>query len=237
MQQADIDTSIVLVITAHPDDTEYGAGGSVAKWASEGSQVYYCVCTNGGKGTADQELTPEKLVEKRHHEQKTAADFLGVQEITCLDYEDGFLEPSRDLERDIVQVIRRIKPTLIVTWDPEFHYSPGFYNHSDHRASGEAALKAVFPLARDRLSFPELLEEGLEPHTVSQVLLMNFDNPSYFIDISKQFEDKFTAYCKHTSQITDPKQSREVLQNLAVDMGKRCDCAYAEGFRLLNLPD
>ncbi len=176
----------VLCVAAHPDDLEFGVAGSVAKWTSQGANVYYLILTNGNKGSDDRSLTSDQLRDTRRKEQRAAAKILGVKEVYFCNYEDGLLEPTASVKRDVVRIIRKTKPDTLYCMDPTMVYAlNGFgINHSDHRAVGQAALDAVYPLARDYLSFPELAkDEKLEPHKVATVLMANFDKQNFHINI------------------------------------------------------
>ncbi len=239
MNKNDIDTSVVLAIGAHPDDLEFGVAGTMAKWIKQGSKGYYLVCTDAGKGSSDPAMTSAKLTEVRRAEQEKAAKVLGLEKVYYFDYEDGFLEPNKDLKRDLVRVIREVKPTVIITWDLNFNYdSPSdFYNnHNDHRATGQATLDAVYPLARDHLSFPELLDEGLQPHRVPTVLLIHSDKPDYFEDITETFDTKLAAFDCHSSQISDSAKLHGIVERIASECGSTAGCQYAESFKRLDLP-
>lgn len=193
---------IVLGIAAHPDDLDVGAGGTLAKFATDGAAVHYLILTDGGKGSDDLSMTTEQLIETRHNEQQSALEIIGGKSITFLDYPDGELEITMQLKKDIVKVIRAIKPDVVITMDPTVIYSAdrSIINHPDHRAAGQATLDAVFPLARDRLTFPELLEAGYEPHKTSIVLLVNFNERNFAVDITDTFDIKFAALKAHSSQ-------------------------------------
>ena len=159
----------VLTLFAHPDDTEFVCGGALALWAQAGRQLIYAFCTDGSKGSADPTMTAERLVAQRQEEQRAAARHLGCNDVVFLPYPDAMLEPTLDLRRDFTRIIRQYKPEIVVCFDPEVHYfGDSYIQHPDHRASGEAALAAVFPSARDRLTFPELLAEGLGPHNMAE---------------------------------------------------------------------
>lgn len=178
----------VLAVAAHPDDLEFGFAGSAAKWASEGASVYYLILTNGNKGSEDRSLTSDQLRDIRRDEQRAAAKILGVKQVFFCDYEDGLLEVTPEVKRDVARIIRQTKPEVVYCMDPTMVYAlNGFgINHSDHRAGGQATLDAVFPLARDHLSFPELLtEEKLEPWKVKTILMANFENQNFYVDISE----------------------------------------------------
>ena len=155
-------TEVAVVITAHPDDAEFTVGGTVARWAREGKTVIYVICTDGSRGSNDPKVRPEHLVAIRRAEQEAAARILGVEEIVFLGYEDGSLEPTLALRRDLTREIRRYRPDIVVCPDPTVrYYGDSYLNHPDHRAAGDAALDAAFPSAGTRYIFPELLAEGL----------------------------------------------------------------------------
>lgn len=191
-----------MVIVAHPDDAEFTVAGTVAKWVRKGTHFVYVICTDGSKGTDDPNLPPEKLTPIRHAEQRAACATLGVDEVVFLDYEDGVLEPSLALRRDLARQIRIHKPEVVFCSDPTTRFVRGDYiNHPDHRAAAEAALCAVFPDARNRWQFPELLAEGLEPFIVREVFLMNPAQPDTWIDIEDTLEVKLRALGQHKSQL------------------------------------
>lgn len=230
-------TRCVLGVAAHPDDLDFGAAGSMAVWAAAGAKCYYLILTNGNKGTADKDLAPEKLIADRRREQRAAAKLLGVTDVFFADYEDGALEVTLALKRDIVRVIRQVRPDVVVTTDPSMIYSvdSGFINHPDHRAAGQAALDAVYPLARDHLVFPELLAEGLEPHKVKTVLLNNFDKQNFYVDISETIDKKMAALAAHVSQMSELVATQKRMRELAERMGAQANCAYAEAFLRIDI--
>lgn len=210
-----------MVVVAHPDDAEYLTSGLVSMWAGGGIEVTYTVVTNGNKGSEDPAARPEELAAARRDEQQRAARLLGVKDVLFLDYEDGVLEPTIDLRRQLARIIRERRPEIVVTFDPETRFMSETYpNHPDHRATGDAAVDAVFPSARDRLTFPELLAEGLEPHKVRELWLVGTHAPNHWVDVEPVFDRKLAALREHTSQI----DSDSVEQDL-VDWSKR----WAEG--------
>ena len=146
----------ILVVTAHPDDAEFGVAGTVARWTQEGKQVAYVVCTNGDKGTSDRSLKPKQLAAIRKREQEAAAKVLGVREVRFLGYPDQELEDTSEFRKQIVRMIRIYRPRIVVTSDPYRRY----LWHRDHRIAGQVTLDAVFPYSRDHLAYPDLLEEG-----------------------------------------------------------------------------
>jgi LmbE family N-acetylglucosaminyl deacetylase len=189
----------VLVVAAHPDDAEFGAAGTVAGWTREGKTVVYVLCTNGEKGTGDRKVSPEWLAEVREREQLAAAQVLGVREVAFLRYPDQGLEDTAELRKDIVRVIRKYRPAVVVTSDPYRRY----LWHRDHRVIGQVVLDAVFPFARDHLAYPELLEEGLEPHKVQEILFWAAEDVNYRVDITATFELKLAALRCHASQVKE----------------------------------
>jgi LmbE family N-acetylglucosaminyl deacetylase len=227
----------VLAIGAHADDIDVMAGGTMATWASVGARVEYVVLTDGSKGTSDRGMTSEELIETRRNEQREAAMLIGVKGCHFLNYEDGQLEVTMAVKRDIVRLIRKIRPDTVVTLDPTFVYSSslGMLNHPDHRAAGQATLDAIYPLARDHLSFPELLEEKLEPHKVTHLLLTNPETHNFLVDICDSFEAKLTMLEQHASQFSDQQQLRAWLTKTARQHGEELGCKYAESFVRIDL--
>lgn len=218
----------VLVVTPHPDDAEYGVAGTVARWTNEGRTVVYVVCTNGDKGTSDREMKPESLIKIREKEQIAAANLLGVKEVIFLGYPDQGLEETPQLRKDIVKQIRRFRPETVVTVDPYRYY----IWHRDHRITGRVTLDAVFPYARDHLSYPDLLEEGLEPHKVKEVLLWASENINHRLDITDTFPLKLNALREHKSQVGHiPRQELEgYLRGRAIQLSEGESFQLAEGF-------
>lgn len=202
-----------MVIVAHPDDADYLASGLVSQWTRGGIEVTYAIVTNGDKGSEDPSESAEELARTRRAEQERAAATLGVERVLFLEYEDGVLEPTLGLRRDLTRVIRQWQPEIVVTFDPETRFMTDTYpNHPDHRATGDATVDAIFPSARDRLTFPELLEEGLEPHKVREVWLCATGSPNHWIDVEPVFEKKLTALKEHTSQVDANSVNEELLQ-------------------------
>ncbi|MBN1161755.1 MAG: PIG-L family deacetylase [Dehalococcoidales bacterium] len=189
----------LMVISPHPDDCEFGVAGTVARLTREVKNVVYVICTNGNKGTSDRSLTPEKLAEIREREQLDAAKVLGVKETIFLKYPDQELEDCHHFRRDLVRVIRKYKPFAVATTDPYRKYMW----HRDHRITGIVAADAVFPCARDHLAYPELLEEGLEPHKVREMWFWGSDEPNFRQDITDTFDIKLQALRCHKSQVGD----------------------------------
>src|SRR5581483_8881415 len=187
------ETKRALVVAAHPDDPDFGAGGTAALWTREGWEFYYLVCTDGSKGTSDPNMTAERLVPLRREEQRNAAARLGVKECFFLDYVDGELTVNRRLLGDIVRHIRMIKPYAVFTHTIDVIQRNAFINHSDHRATGQTTIDAVYPTARDRLNFPEHLAEGLETHNVRELYLWTAAGANFEVDITDIVDQKVEA--------------------------------------------
>ncbi len=225
-----------LIVMAHPDDPEFGVGGTTAKWAREGKEIVYVIVTDGSKGSDDPAMTWEKLVAIRQAEQRAAAQVLGVKEVVFLPHRDGELMPDLNVRRDICREVRRWKPDVVFTHDPTTRYGfPGFVNHPDHRATGNATLDAIFPAAGNRLYFPELLAMGFEPHKVKQILLIGTPHPDFFVDISQTVEMKIEALREHKSQIKDLDGLAKRMLERHQKIGEAQNIKYAEGFKLLKM--
>ncbi len=226
----------VLGIGAHPDDLDFGASGTFAKWVKEGADCYYLICTDGSKGSDDPTMTGSKLTLLRAEEQRQAAKILGLKGVFFLKNKDTQLVADLKLKKEIVKVIRKVKPDIVVTLDPNFIYSKqrGSINHTDHRAVGLAALDAVYPLARDRLTFKELEKEGLKPHKVPIVYLTSFEDANEIVDISDTIELKLKALLAHKTQIKEANLGW--VKERAKMLGAKKGFKFAEGFIKLTLP-
>ncbi|MCH8194721.1 MAG: PIG-L family deacetylase [Chloroflexi bacterium] len=224
----------VLVCTPHPDDAEIGAGGTIAKWAKEGAKVVLVVCTNGDKGSADPEMTSARLAAIREKEQRAAAKVLGVSEVVFLNHSDSELEDNREFRGDLVREIRRHKPDVVMTTDP---HRRGFYQHRDHRITGQVTMAAMGHMSRDHLSFPEHKELGLEPHKTGYVYLWGSDNADTHIDISDTLSTKIEALKRHESQIA-PRRNvdfEKFMRENAERAGKENGLKVAESFRVIEM--
>ena len=191
-----------LVVVAHPDDVEFNFGGTVALWIGGGWRVVYVIVTRGDKGSDDPNVTPERLAHTRAAEQREAAAYLGAAGVEFLGYDDGTLEPSLAVRRDIARQIRRHRPQRLVVTDPSALYDARYIQHPDHLAAAQAALAATYA-ARDRLTFPELLVEGLEPHDVAEVYIGGARDADVWVDIGPAMERRHAALRLHRSQISD----------------------------------
>jgi LmbE family N-acetylglucosaminyl deacetylase len=193
----------ILVVTAHPDDVDFGSAGSVAQWTDAGIEVSYCICTSGEAGGSDRSVPRSTMVEIREAEQRAAGKVVGVSDITFLHHPDGRLAATFDLRRDISRVIRRVRPQRVVGPTPERNFERVYASHPDHLAAGEATMAAVYPDARNPFAHPELLDEGLEPWGVDEMYLATATSPDVCVDITNTFERKLDALRCHASQMTD----------------------------------
>ena len=225
-----------MVVVAHADDAEYGCSGTVAKWCREGMEVVYVLCTDGSKGSSDPEMTPQLLAQIRRQEQIEAGKVLGLKEVVFLDYEDSMLQPTLELRRDIVRQIRRHKPDILICSSPiRTLDGTGYLGHPDHMAAGEATLSAVFPAARDRMTFPELLKEGLEPHKVREVLMIMWKEADKWIDVSDTIEISIEALKKHVSQVGHRDDSFDWMRERRREAGEHHGMKYAETFKHFHM--
>ena len=221
----------ILCIAAHPDDIEFGEAGTVAKWAREGRAVIFCLVTNGAAGTNAHTSTNENLVTIREKECWDSAQILGVKHIEFLHYQDGIVEPTLALRRDLTRVIRKHKPDVALCGDPTTRmYGTGYLNHPDHRAVASAALDAIFPSAETRYIFPELLAEGLEPHKVKE-LFIGFGEPDTWIDIGDTIDLKCQALKAHASQIGKGEWIDKRMREWAASDYKKTGIKYSEGYK------
>jgi LmbE family N-acetylglucosaminyl deacetylase len=193
----------VLVVTAHPDDVDFGAAGSVAAFVKAGVPVSYCIVTDGDAGGSDLDQPRHEMAAMRRQEQRAAAGEVGVDDVTFLGYPDGRLVPSLELRRDISREIRRVRPQLVITQSPERNWERIYASHPDHMAAGEAAMCAVYPDARNPFAHPELLDEGFEPFTVPEVWLMAATASNRAVEITHTFDLKLAALRSHRSQVGD----------------------------------
>jgi LmbE family N-acetylglucosaminyl deacetylase len=224
-----------MVIVAHCDDAEFMCAGTIAKWGREGFEVMLVVCTDSSKGSEDPEMSPWKLTALRIEEQRAAAKVLGVERIEFLGHTDGELEDSKPLRRELVRLIRSWKPQRVICMDPTMRYSPdGYVNHPDHIAAANAALAAVYPFARNRPTFPELLAEGLEPFSVPELYMSGFRDANHWVDIEDTIELKVKALREHKSQLGDWDPD-EMIRDWARRSGAGQLLDYAEAYRLLKL--
>jgi LmbE family N-acetylglucosaminyl deacetylase len=228
----------VLGVFAHPDDPEFFAGATFAKWAADGAEITFVVATSGDKGSADPEMTHERLSTIREQEERDAAAVLGIKEVVFLRYKDGELFPTLELRRDITRMIRLTRPDIVVTLDPTvfWHRTRGI-NHPDHRAIGAATLEAVFPTARDRLNFLEHeRDEGLSTHKVPTVYIAGAAEPTVAVDVSDSVETKIRSLYSHKSQISDMEQLAKRIRERTLDPDAPPEYPrHIEKFRVISL--
>jgi LmbE family N-acetylglucosaminyl deacetylase len=224
----------VLVITAHPDDSEFGAGGTVARLVREGLQVSYCIVTNGDKGSGDRSMTPERLARIREEEQRSAARVLGVETVDFLGFPDCEVEDTRESRMAVTAAIRRHRPDRLIIQNPHRTKNLGA-SHRDHRTVAGIALDCVYPLARDHMAFPELLAQGLEPHKVREVYVMWWETPELVVDISETMDLKIKALACHASQFRDFAAVEKRVRERGAELGRPRGYAYAETFDLIAL--
>jgi len=229
-----------MSIHAHPDDQEFTVGGTLAKWTRAGCEVIAVCITSGGAGSnrfTPPDMTRHALVAIREDEQREACRILGVKETLFLGYEDGMLEPSIGLRWELTRLIRRYRPEAVLCGDPGARfYGTTYMNHPDHRAAAEVALDAVFPSAGTRLIFPELLDEGLDPHEVRQVYIHGSDKADTYVDISEVLDVKLAALRAHKSQMGEWDPT-EMITQWAAEQGRRGKLKAAEAYRRMVLQD
>jgi LmbE family N-acetylglucosaminyl deacetylase len=223
----------ILVILAHPDDPEFFCGGSIARWVDAGHEVTYSLLTKGDKGLNGwASVDPKELTHIREKEQHDAAKVLGVKNINFLSYEDGYLVADLELRKAIVAEIRREKPDILVSCDPNgLYFRDNALNHPDHIAAGKAVVEAVYPAAGNPLFFPELLNENLQPHGVKEVWLSLPENANVILDVTDQWDKKIKALACHQSQVGDVDKFKERMKNRRTPESTEEKPQYLERFR------
>lgn len=224
----------IMVVAAHPDDLESWCAGTLAEAIEGGATVRLLLVTSGDKGSSDPRDTAADVARRREAEAQEGARRLGIVEVAFLQYPDGDVEDTRTLRSELVAHIRRWQPGLLFTHDPE-HPSPPYLTHRDHRVVGRATLDAVYPLARDRLCFPEQAAEGVMPHAVREVWLFSSQQPTTYVDISIGFDRKIAARLAHESQTSDPQALRQAWRERAARIGAEAGLPLAEAFVVLRL--
>ena len=220
-----------MVIVAHPDDAEFTVAGTVATWTQAGCRVVYVVCTDGNAGSHEPGMTRERLAELRRTEQRAACAALGVHEVVFLGYDDGTLQPTIELRRDLVGAIRTYKPEAVIVSDPTvLFYGDEYINHPDHRAAGQAAIDAAAPAC----AMPLLWPEAGPPHRVRQIYVYGNPQANTWVDISTTIELKIAALRRHASQMGDWDPT-EMIRAWNSETGREKGLTYAEAFRVINL--
>ena len=218
-----------MVVAAHPDDVEFTSGGTVAKWALEGADVRYVLCTDGSKGGDDLMIDDMTLRDLREAEQRAAAEALGVKEVVFLRHPDGDLASAVGLRLELVVLIRKWRPHTLLTWDAWRPYQL----HPDHRAAGLVAVETVLAAGNPRF-FPELANEGLKAHQIAEIYLFGSDAPDIWVDISDTFEHKLKALACHRSQIGDGAYAMAQIEGCNRAMGQQHGVTVAEAFKVLH---
>jgi LmbE family N-acetylglucosaminyl deacetylase len=229
----------ILVVTAHPDDVDFGVAGSVASWVKAGIDVAYCIVTDGDAGGSDRSISRPEMAAIRRREQRAAAAEVGVGEVTFLGYPDGRLVSSIELRRDISRQVRIHRPQRLVCQSPDRMWDRIGASHPDHLAAGEAAVCVAYPDARNPFAHPELLEEGLEPYSVAEIWMMAAPGADRVVDVTDTFDRKVAALMCHQSQVGDGQgleaRLREWLSAGAVAAGL-APGRLAESFRVVPCP-
>lgn len=230
-----------LVVTAHPDDVDFGAGGTIMALVKAGIEVTFCICTDGDAGGFDDSTDRSEIPEIRRAEQVAAAAVYGVTDVRFLGYRDGYLEPSHELQRDIVRVMRQVKPQLVLTQSPERNWDRLPSSHPDHMAAGEATSRALYPAVRNPYAYPELrTSEGLEAWTVNWLWLQGHIEPNHWIDTTEFFSRKVKALQAHESQTSHMENLEEMLRTWGEMQAQAAGFEsgrLAEAFRQIKLPD
>jgi LmbE family N-acetylglucosaminyl deacetylase len=230
----------VLVVTAHPDDVDFGTAGTVAAFTGAGLEVTYCIVTNGDAGGSDRTMSRADMAALRQREQRAAAAEVGVTDVRFLGFPDGQVEPTLALRRDISRVIRELKPERVLAQSPERRWDFIYGSHPDHLATGEATVCAVYPDARNPFAHPELLnDEGLEPWTVNELWVIGTEGPTMAVETTATIDRKVAALLCHQSQISDPDGVTERVTTSGRAQGKVAglpDGASAELFRVTLIP-
>jgi len=226
----------VLVVAAHPDDIEFGAAGTVARWVAEGSDVGYLVATRGDKGSDEPDADVLELVARREREQRAAAAELGVTRVDFLDEPDGMVQPSLELRERITRAIRASRPEVVMSHDPTVLFvNNEWVNHPDHRAVGQVVVDAVFPTARDPLNFPDHRAAGLEPWKVAELFLWSTNEANQLVDIGGTLDRKIAALAHHESQFRSFDEIARWVRRRSEELGERAGYRAAEGFRRVTL--
>lgn len=214
---ADDEVERALVIVAHPDDAEFWAGGTIARWSAAGIATTYLVLTDGDAGGFDENVPRSDVPAIRRSEQRAAAKVLGVDDVRFLGWKEGSIAQSIDRRRELVRVIRQVRPRRLLTWSPEWNWARFRTScHVDHRATGELALTAAYPEAGNGFSHAELLDEGLQPWTVEEIWLLNAVAPNYYLDVTQHFDSTMVALRAHASQTAHRGDlAREIRDKLA----------------------
>jgi LmbE family N-acetylglucosaminyl deacetylase len=221
-----------MFIYPHPDDIEFGVAGTAAKWAANGCEVTYVLVTDGNIGSHDESLTGAQLTAIRHAEQRAAADVVGVKNVVFMGEHDGLIEPTLELRKKIVKLIRQHKPNVVVSGDPDSTFVSEYYiNHPDHRAVAIAVLDAVFPASEMRLLYPEFEAEDIYAHRINYLYISYVNNPNLYIDVTDYFDLKVEALLKHQPSQFEDWDPRPMMEQWGGEAGSVIGVKYAETFR------
>lgn len=224
-----------MAIVAHPDDIEFSCAGTLARWAKAGARISYVLCTSGDVGIVKAGMTKARAAEIREAEQREAAHIAGAAEVIFLGEPDGMVEASLHLRKKLVREIRRFRPEVVVTGDPQMLWaSEGYINHPDHRAVAWAAVDAIFPACGQPNLFEELEEEGLTAHKVRKVYITGWGAGDVYVSIDETIDIKVAALKAHKSQMGDWDVETN-LKQWAADRAKDHEMNYAERFRVITL--
>ena len=242
-----------MVIGAHPDDDDFGAGAVSALWAKQGKKIVWVVMTDGTEGSEIPSLDDTELMLLREQEQRAAAEIVGVKAVEFLRFRDGHLTNTDDTRRAVVRLIRKYRPRVIFTHDPTQHIggpdpdeqpdATGYLNHPDHRATGNIVLDSIFPFAGNPRSFRELLAEGLMPYRVHEIYLFFTGQPNTYIDVTEGIDLKAKGLNAHATQFSPDEHAKmaDRLRERAAHVAKEAkekkglDMQYAESFRRMKL--
>jgi LmbE family N-acetylglucosaminyl deacetylase len=227
-----------MVITAHPDDAEFGPAATAALWVEQGSEGWLVCCTSGDQGGEDFAADPLELALLREEEQRAAAAVVGYAGVSFLNQPDGALANDLPLRELLVREIRTFKPDAILATDPEtLFYGDGGVNHTDHRAAGMAAVDAAYPAARNPMAFPWLARDGLAAHRVRRLYLFWSNAPTVRVDVTTTIDRKIEALRAHQSQIKDPASLEDRIRQWAAEEGQAIGAAAAEALRVIVIDD
>ncbi|RZT28401.1 LmbE family N-acetylglucosaminyl deacetylase [Kribbella sp. VKM Ac-2569] len=225
----------ILVVVAHPDDIDFGGAGTVALWTKAGIEVQYCIVTDGQAGGFEPDRDRAEIPAVRRAEQTAAAQHVGVRDLHFLGYEDGSVEPTAELVRDISQVIRKVRPQRLLTQSPERSWHRLQVSHPDHLAAAEATVRAFYPAAGNPYAYPDLTEEAWE---VGELWMMDHPVANHYVDITDTFDQKLAALMSHTSQHRDPDGLRTGIRRnfaaVATAAGYPAN-HYAEAFTVVRV--
>ncbi|WP_327640164.1 PIG-L family deacetylase [Kribbella sp. NBC_00482] len=231
----DSEVERILVVVAHPDDIDFGGAGTVALWTKAGIEVQYCIVTDGQAGGFEPDRDRAEIPAVRRAEQTAAAQHVGVRDLHFLGYQDGAVEATTELVRDVSQVIRKVRPQRLLTQSPERSWNRLQVSHPDHMAAAEATVRAFYPAAGNPYAYPDLTEEAWE---VGELWMMDHPVANHYVDITDTFDQKLAALVSHTSQHRDPDGLRTGIRRnfaaVATSAGYPAN-HYAEAFTIVRL--